>query len=138
MAAEDFININLDDVDDGREPLPDGPRKVVIKTIEKKDGKEYPYLAVQLQPTDEEYATSGRDALYYVRAIEVPSLAVQADPLGCTRDEVTDRCIAVSPCRDRPWEDDCLAETEERAWSSPIYVRPPVGLGREAADPSSG
>ncbi|MCP3985593.1 MAG: DUF3604 domain-containing protein [bacterium] len=71
--------------------------------------------------TDPEFAGSGRDALYYVRAIEAPSQAVQVDPLACTFDEAG-RCIATSPCSDRPWSDDCLAETEERAWSSPIFV----------------
>ncbi len=75
--------------------------------------------------TDEQYTTAARDAVYYVRAIEAPSLAVQADPLGCTRDEETGRCVEVSPCVERPWADDCLAETEERAWSSPIYLSQP-------------
>ena len=69
---------------------------------------------------------AGRDALYYVRAIESPSLAVAADPLGCTRDD-SGRCIEISPCSERPYEDDCLAETEERAWSSPIFVDRPAG-----------
>ena len=62
----------------------------------------------------------------YVRAIEAPSPAVGADPLGCTFDE-TGRCIETAPCSDRPNEDDCLAETEERAWSSPIFVDHPRG-----------
>ncbi len=71
--------------------------------------------------TDEEFPTLGRDALYYVRAIEAPSQAVDADPLGCTRDS-RGRCVDVSPCFGKPWTDDCLSETEERAWSSPIFV----------------
>jgi Protein of unknown function (DUF3604) len=71
--------------------------------------------------SDEDFGTSARDALYYVRAIEAPSLAVDADPLGCKRD-ASGRCVEVHPCFDRPADDDCLARTEERAWSSPIYV----------------
>jgi hypothetical protein len=71
--------------------------------------------------TDEEFGPSGRDALYYARAIEAPSLAVAADPLGCRRD-ASGRCVEVNPCFGRPAEDECLAETEERAWSSPIFV----------------
>ena len=71
--------------------------------------------------TDPEFMTAGRDALYYVRAIEAPSAAVAADPLHCTRD-ADGRCVAVDVCRDRADEDDCLAETEERAWSSPIFI----------------
>jgi hypothetical protein len=70
---------------------------------------------------DEEFASGGRDALYYVRAIEAPSLAVDADPLGCSRD-AAGRCVELAPCFGRPNDDDCLAETEERAWSSPIFV----------------
>jgi hypothetical protein len=71
--------------------------------------------------TDTAFGADGRDTSYYVRAVEATSLAVQADPLGCRYDE-EGRCVEVNPCFDRPWEDECLAETEERAWSSPIYV----------------
>ncbi len=74
--------------------------------------------------TDPEYATSGRDAVYYVRAIEAPSQAVGADPLGCTYD-ADGRCTKVDACSQRPAGDDCLAQTEERAWSSPIFVDQP-------------
>ena len=73
---------------------------------------------------DEEYASSGRDVLYYARAIEAPSDAVAADPLGCRRDE-NGRCVQVDPCFGREEDDECLAQTEERAWSSPIFVNQP-------------
>jgi len=62
-----------------------------------------------------------RDILYYVRAIEEPSLAVNADSLRCEYD-AKGRCTKVDPCFEAS-EGDCLAETEERAWSSPIFVR---------------
>jgi hypothetical protein len=70
---------------------------------------------------DEDYVTGGRDSLYYARAIEAPSLAIAADPLGCRRDS-EGRCVQVDPCFGRPADDECLAQTEERAWSSPIFV----------------
>ena len=73
---------------------------------------------------DTEFVGSGRDALYYARAIEAPSEAVGADPLGCRYDE-SGRCVEVDACSQRPEADDCLGETEERAWSSPIYVDQP-------------
>ncbi|MEM9175829.1 MAG: DUF3604 domain-containing protein [Myxococcota bacterium] len=73
---------------------------------------------------DEEFTSSGRDTLYYARAIEAPSDAVAADPLGCRRDE-NGRCVQVDPCFGRPDDDECLAQTEERAWSSPIFVNGP-------------
>ena len=73
---------------------------------------------------DEDYRAGRRDVLYYARAIEAPSEAVAADPLGCRRDE-TGRCVQVDPCFGREDDDECLAQTEERAWSSPIFVNQP-------------
>jgi len=73
---------------------------------------------------DPEFAGAGRDTIYYVRAIEEPSPAVNADHLRCRRDEHGD-CLEVSPCYGgyrTPDSDDCLATIEERAWSSPIFV----------------
>jgi hypothetical protein len=75
----------------------------------------------QVAFTDTEFLSAGRDAVYYVRAVEAPSQAVGADPLGCRYDEAG-RCIETDACSQRPESDDCLAETEERAWSSPIFV----------------
>ncbi|MCG8592710.1 MAG: DUF3604 domain-containing protein [Proteobacteria bacterium] len=71
--------------------------------------------------TDADFVDSGRDALYYARAIEAPNLAVNADGLRCERDE-TGACVRTNACVEVPDSDDCLAETEQRAWSSPIFV----------------
>ncbi len=73
--------------------------------------------------SDPEFAGAGRATRYYVRAIEAASPTVAADPLGCERDDAG-RCLAVDPCFDRPDDDDCLAPSEHRAWSSPIFVDP--------------
>ena len=42
------------------------------------------------------------------------------------RYDAAGNCLEVDPCYGdealTPYEDDCLAEIEERAWSTPIYV----------------
>jgi hypothetical protein len=70
---------------------------------------------------DPEFPSAGRDTTYYVRAIEAASPVVDADPLGCTRD-AEGACISLDPCFDRPDSDDCRSPSEQRAWSSPIFV----------------
>ena len=75
----------------------------------------------QVAFTDPEFESSGRDAVYYVRAIESSSPAIGADPLGCTESGSND-CAEINPCFGRPADDNCLSETEQRAWSSPIFV----------------
>ncbi|MDH3213391.1 MAG: DUF3604 domain-containing protein, partial [Myxococcales bacterium] len=77
-----------------------------------------------VQFEDPEFSEAGRDTAYYVRAIEEPSLTVNAGQLRCEYDE-SGRCVKVHPCYGdyrTPRDDDCLAESEERAWSSPIFV----------------
>jgi len=72
--------------------------------------------------SDPDFERSGRDALYYVRAIEEPIDAINVDSLRCVYDDAG-RCISVDACTgDAPASDDCLGETEQRAWSSPIFV----------------
>ena len=69
--------------------------------------------------SDPDFVSAQRDAVYYVRAIEEPSDAVNGGTLRCTGES----CAAVRPCA--PWapdDDDCLGPVEERAWSSPIFV----------------
>jgi hypothetical protein len=77
---------------------------------------------------DPDFSRDGRDTVYYVRAIEEPSLAVNGRNLRCSYDE-QGNCVSLEPCHGddakTPYQDDCLAEIEERAWSSPIWVDQP-------------
>ena len=76
---------------------------------------------VRFQEPD--FVGEGREPLYYVRAIEAPSLAVNAQNVRCERD-ARGRCTGVNACEhtNTPPDEDCLGMTEERAWSSPIFV----------------
>jgi hypothetical protein len=75
--------------------------------------------------TDPDFASSARDAVYYVRAIEEPSPTINAKNLRCEYD-AEGSCVKVDPCYGddykTPAEDDCTTSSEERAWSSPIFV----------------
>ena len=77
------------------------------------------------------FVAGGRDALYYVRAIQHPTQAINAAALRCEGEG----CESVRPCHG-DWrtsdDDDCLSETEERAWSSPIF--PSIGQRRTSPD----
>ncbi|TMA58156.1 MAG: DUF3604 domain-containing protein, partial [Deltaproteobacteria bacterium] len=78
-----------------------------------------------LEFEDPEFVGSGRDVVYYIRAIQEPTPAVNAGGLRCTYD-AQGACVRVNPCYGdyrTPYTDDCLTANEERAWSSPIYVR---------------
>jgi hypothetical protein len=78
---------------------------------------------------DPEYPQAGRETLYYVRAIQAPSLAVNGNPLNCAQRAADGRCLLSEFCEgtgavgDGPVAD-CLAPVGERAWSSPIWRRP--------------
>ncbi len=68
--------------------------------------------------SDPEYPKLGHDVLYYVRAIQEPTPTVNAANLRCERGDC-------EPCYGNyrtSWSDDCLADAEERAWSSPIFL----------------
>jgi hypothetical protein len=75
--------------------------------------------------SDPEFLEKGRDALYYVRAIQEPSPAVNGGQLRCRFDSAG-RCTQVNLCSGDPAKtspaDNCLEAIEERAWSSPIFV----------------
>jgi hypothetical protein len=74
--------------------------------------------------SDDDFVANGRDATYYVRAIQEPTPAVNAGGLRCRYDEAGN-CIEPDLCYGdyrTSFDDDCLTPAEERAWSSPIYV----------------
>lgn len=73
--------------------------------------------------SDPEFGRDGRTTSYYVRAIEAPTPALNADPLGCQSDG-SGGCTSIDPCFDRPDSDECQAPSEQRAWSSPIFLDP--------------
>jgi len=82
---------------------------------------------------DPDFVTAGRDALYYARAIQAPSPAVNADNLRCETD-AAGNCLEVRPCFGdyrTDYGDDCTADAEERAWSSPIFVNAAVAGGAD-------
>jgi hypothetical protein len=71
---------------------------------------------------DPDFVAAGRDALYYVRALEQPSLAQNGNPLEPERD-AAGRTLAVHLCTpERVDAGGCPAPVQERAWSSPIFV----------------
>jgi hypothetical protein len=72
--------------------------------------------------TDPELPALGRETLYYARVYEAPDLAINAGGVRCERD-AEGNCTKAQLCPgESGMADDCLAEREPRAWSSPIYV----------------
>ena len=87
---------------------------------------------------DPEFVAAGRDALYYVRALEEPSLAQNGRPLS-TRFDADGNAVEVTLCSGaRIDAGGCPASVSERAWSSPIFVNLKKGteLGLQEFAPS--
>jgi len=73
---------------------------------------------------DPEFVWAARDAVYYARAIEEASQAVNGANLRTEFDAEGD-AVSTRPCYGdfrTGFGDDCLAPVKERAWSSPIFV----------------
>ena len=73
---------------------------------------------------DPEFGGAKRDTVYYVRAIQEPTPAVNGGNLRCERNDKGE-CVKLQPCYGdyrTPVDADCLQPIEERAWSSPIFV----------------
>jgi hypothetical protein len=78
----------------------------------------------EVEFSDPEFSATGRDAVYYVRAIQARQDTINAGNLRCELDD-QGQCVAVNPCfgDDRTAADDnCLGQAEHRAWSSPIFI----------------
>jgi hypothetical protein len=73
---------------------------------------------------DPDFVASARPALYYARALEEPSLALNGRPLA-TRFGAEGEALSVEPCLGaRIDAGGCPTPVQERAWSSPIFVEP--------------
>ena len=73
---------------------------------------------------DPEFVEGGREAIYYVRAIQETTEMINAENVRCVYDE-QGQCIEVNPCYGdyrTEYNEDCLAPAQQRAWSSPIFV----------------
>jgi hypothetical protein len=76
---------------------------------------------------DPGYAISGRDVLYYARAVQEPTPAVNGANLRAEFD-AEGNAVRTTPCYGdfrTPFDEDCLAPVAERAWSSPIFLDQP-------------
>jgi hypothetical protein len=69
---------------------------------------------------DDDFAVAARDSVYYVRAIEEPTPAVNGKGLDC-QPGAAGACTTLDATPASP-DDDRLGPVEERAWSSPIFV----------------
>tara|TARA_B100001123_G_scaffold404846_1_gene494657 strand:+ start:1632 stop:3869 length:2238 start_codon:yes stop_codon:yes gene_type:complete len=78
----------------------------------------------QVEFIDEQFEGSNREVVYYVRAVQEPSDAVNGSGLDCDLDQ-NGRCVKINLCGDLKGKGtgDCLSQTEERAWSSPIFIK---------------
>ncbi len=68
---------------------------------------------------DPDFAGARRDTLYYVRAVQAETPEINGQPLHTEFDE-RGRAVSIDVCE--PGSGDCLAPSQERAWSSPIFV----------------
>jgi len=73
---------------------------------------------------DEDFRETGRDAVYYARAVQEARPTINAGGLRCEYDD-QGQCVSVRACfgDDRTAaDDDCLEPLPSLAWSSPIFV----------------
>jgi hypothetical protein len=94
--------------------------------------------------SDPDFADAGRDAAYYVRALQRPTPAINGAGVRAEFD-ADGNARRSRPCHASyrtPDDDDCLAPVRERAWSSPIFVdHPRAGFAdgaRAELTPASG
>ncbi len=84
-----------------------------------------PWMTIPCNETSEcivefEDQNFSRDSVYYVRAIQEPTLAINGSSISSRKEfELCKGSFRTD------LNDDCLSYTNERAWSSPIYINKP-------------
>ena len=103
---------------------PDEPIETLIEDTWKVFECEGSQEGCLIEFEDPSFLDANREIIYYVRAIQEPSLAIGAANLSCEIDD-DGKCAKVNLCGDAAGqgEGDCLSENEERAWSSPIFIK---------------
>jgi hypothetical protein len=72
--------------------------------------------------SDPDFPARGNDTIYYVRALQVETPAINGDGVRARREGDRTRVRPCSGGYATDPADDCLAPVRERAWSSPIFV----------------
>ena len=103
----------------------ENPEELIMdpwKTFECEENK----ASCKIRFQDEDFVSDNRDATFYVRAIQEPTERINGKNLRCTYDD-QGNCIETNFCYGgykTDIEDNCISMSEERAWSSPIYLSP--------------
>ena len=103
----------------------ENPEELIMdpwKTFECEENK----ASCKIRFQDEDFVSDNRDATFYVRAIQEPTERINGKNLRCTYDD-EGNCIETNFCYGgykTDIEDNCISKSEERAWSSPIYLSP--------------
>jgi hypothetical protein len=103
---------------------PEEPAELLIEDPWRRFACEPDPAGCRVEFEDPDFAGSGRDAVYYVRALQEPTPAVNGAGLR-TEFDAEGNPLRTTPCHGgwrTPAGDDCLAPVQERAWSSPIFV----------------